>query len=78
MTIRCIRVKSSVDLSSVTITKIKYNSQDLDSRLFVPEKNNLLVDTYIQYLKDQKTIIFCDSVFYAEEIVDKGVGEGIL
>ncbi|WP_309244977.1 hypothetical protein [Clostridium tagluense] len=52
--IRCIRVKSNVDLSTVRITRIKYNSQDLESKLFVPVKNNLLVDTYIEYVKNKR------------------------
>ncbi|MBZ9686808.1 DEAD/DEAH box helicase family protein [Clostridium estertheticum] len=66
--IRCIRLKTNVDLSSVRIGGIKYNSQDLESKLFVPERNNLLVDTYIQYVKDKKTVVFCASVFHAEEV----------
>jgi len=66
--IRCIRVKTNVDLSSVRISGIKYNSQDLESKLFVPERNKLLVDTYMQYVKDKKTVVFCASVFHAEEV----------
>lgn len=66
--IRCIRVKTNVDLSSVRISGIKYNSQDLESKLFVPERNNLLVDTYNEYVKDKKTVVFCASVFHAEEV----------
>jgi superfamily II DNA or RNA helicase len=66
--IRCIRVKTNVDLSSVRINGIKYNSQDLESKLFVPERNNVIVNTYIDYVRDKKTVIFCASVKHAEEI----------
>lgn len=66
--IRCVRVKTNVDLSTVRINGIKYNSQDLESKLFVPERNKLIVDTYLKYVKDRKTVVFCASVAHAEEI----------
>jgi len=66
--IRCIRVKTNVDLSTVRINGIKYYSQDLESKLFVPERNKIIVDTYVQYVKDKKTVVFCASVKHAEEI----------
>lgn len=68
--IRCIRVKTNVDLSSVRINGIKYNSQDLESKLFIPERNKLIVDTYIKYVKDKKTLVFCASVKHAQEIAE--------
>ena len=66
--IRCIRIKTNVDLSSVRINGIKYNSQDLESKLFVPERNRLILDTWQQYVKNKKTVIFCASVAHATEI----------
>lgn len=66
--IRCIRIKTNVDLSAVRINGIKYYAQDLESKLFVPERNRLLVDTYLQYVKNKKTVVFCASVKHAEEI----------
>lgn len=66
--IRCVRVKTNVDLSEVRINGIKYNSQDLESKLFVPERNRVVLDTYIDYVKNRKTVIFCASVKHAEEI----------
>ncbi|MEL1135563.1 DEAD/DEAH box helicase family protein [Desulfitobacterium sp. THU1] len=66
--IRCIRIKTNIDFSNVRINGIKYHSQDLESKLFVPERNRLLVDTYLNYVKDKKTVVFCASVKHAEEI----------
>ncbi|KYH34341.1 UvrABC system protein B [Clostridium tepidiprofundi DSM 19306] len=66
--IRCIRVKTNVDLSSIRINGIKYNSKDLESKLFLPERNKLIVDTYLEYVKNKKTVVFCASVFHAEQI----------
>lgn len=66
--IRCIRVKTNVDLSTVRINGIKYYAQDLESKLFVPERNRILAETYFKYVKDKKTVVFCASVRHASEI----------
>lgn len=75
--IRCIRVKTNIDLIDVRINGIKYNSQDLESKLFIPERNQLIVDTYLKYVNGKKTVIFCASVDHAAEIAkllrDSGV-----
>ena len=61
----------------VRINGIKYNSQDLESKLFIPERNQLIVDTYLKYVNGKKTVIFCASVDHAAEIAkllrDSGV-----
>ncbi len=66
--IRCIRVKTNVDISDVRINGIKYNYQDLESKLFVPERNKVVLDTYINFVKNKKTVIFCASVKHADDI----------
>src|SRR5690606_11256119 len=66
--VRCIRIKTNVDLSTVRINGIKYYSQDLESKLYVPERNKIIVDTYLNYVKDKKTVVFCASVKHAEMI----------
>ena len=75
--IRCIGVKTNIDLTDVRINGIKYNSQDLESKLFIPERNQLIVDTYLKYVNGKKTVIFCASVDHAAEIAkllrDNGV-----
>lgn len=75
--IRCVRVKTNIDLTDVRINGIKYNSQDLESKLFIPERNQLIVDTYLRYVNGKKTVIFCASVDHAAEIAkllrDNGV-----
>ena len=75
--IRCIWVKTNIDLTDVRINGIKYNSQYLESKLFIPERNQLIVDTYLKYVNGKKTVIFCASVDHAAEIAkllrDSGV-----
>ena len=75
--IRCIRVKTNVDLSTVRINGINYYSQDLESKLFVPERNKLLAETYINYVKNKKTVVFCASVRHATEISELFKQQGI-
>lgn len=75
--IRCIRVKTNVDISDVRIRGIKYDSRDLESKLFVPERNNLLVDTYINYVNGKKTVVFCASVNNAEQVAQAFKERGI-
>ncbi|NLJ40829.1 MAG: DEAD/DEAH box helicase [Clostridiales bacterium] len=75
--IRCIRVKTNVDISGVRINGIKYNSRDLESKLFIPERNRVIVDTYLEFAKGKKTVIFCASVNHAKEIAGLLKGNGI-
>jgi superfamily II DNA or RNA helicase len=75
--IRCIRVKTNVDLSTVRINGIKYYSQDLESKLFVPERNRIIVETYLNCVKDKKTVVFCASVLHAREIAELFKQNGI-
>ena len=66
--IRCIRVKTDIDLTDVRINGIKYNALDLESKLFIPERNQLIVDTYLKYVKSRKTVIFCASIDHSARI----------
>ena len=68
--IRCIRVKTNVDLSDVRINGIKYNSKDLESKLFVANRDQLIIDTYLKFVQDKKTVVFCASVKHAKEIAN--------
>lgn len=68
--IRCIRVKTNVDISNVRFNGITYNSQDLESKIFIPERNNIIVNTYLNYVKNKKTVIFCASVNHANLIAN--------
>ncbi len=66
--VRCIRIKTNIDLTNVRFNGIKYNFLDLENKMYIPERNNLIVGTYINYVKDKKTVIFCVSVKHGEEI----------
>lgn len=75
--VRCIRIHTNIDLTKVKFNSVQYNIRDLENKIYVPERNNLIVNTWIDYVKDKPTVIFCASVKHAEEIaslfIDKGV-----
>jgi len=67
--VRCIRIKTNIDLTKVRYNSIQYNSRDLENKIFVPERNRLIIETWQKFVKDKRTVIFCVSVRHAEEIV---------
>lgn len=75
--VRCIRIKTNIDMRDVRISGFKYNTQDLESTIRVPERNQLLVDTWNEYVKDKPTVVFCASVDHAEEITQRFRESGV-
>lgn len=69
--VRCIRIRTNIDMRDVRISGFRYNSQDLESAIFVPQRNQLLVDTWTEYVQDKPTVVFCASVRHAEEITER-------
>ena len=47
---------------------MQYNIRDLESKIFVPERNQLIVDTWMEFVRDKRTVIFCASIRHAEQI----------
>ena len=75
--VRCIRIKTNIDLQDVRINGFKYNSLDLDSKIMVPGRNKLIVDTYLKYVKDRRTVVFCTSVRHANDMASLFQKEGV-
>lgn len=66
--VRCIRVKTNINMSDVRINGFKYNSLDLEQTIMIPDRNRLIVDTYMEYAQGKSTVIFCTSVNHAQTI----------
>ncbi|MBQ8963170.1 MAG: hypothetical protein IJ089_05165, partial [Clostridia bacterium] len=66
--VRCIRIHTNIDLTKVRYTSEQYNIRDLESKIFVPERNQLIVDTCLEFVSDTRTVIFCASIWHAEQI----------
>ena len=68
--VRCIRIHTNIDLTKVRFNSVQYNIRDLESKIYVPERNRLIVDTWMQYVKNKRTVVFCASVKHAEQIAE--------
>lgn len=77
VSVRCIRIHTNIDLTKVRFNSVRYNIRDLESKIFVPDRNNLIVDTFMEYVSDKRTVIFCASVMHAEEIAAKIRDRGV-
>lgn len=75
--VRCIRIKTNIDMRDVRINGFRYNTLDLESKIRVPERNQLIVDTWNEYVKGKPTVIFCASVKHAEELAERFRKTGI-
>ena len=74
---RCIRIHTNIDLTKVRFNSVQYNIRDLESKIYVPERNRLIVDTWMQYVRDKCTVVFCASVKHAQQIADLFREQGI-
>ncbi len=68
--IRCIRIHTNIDLTKVRFNSVQYNIRDLESKIYVPERNALIVDTWMQYAQGRRTVVFCASVKHAQDIAE--------
>ena len=75
--VRCIRIHTNIDLTKVRFNSVQYNIRDLESKIYVPERNKLIVDTWMQYVRDKRTVIFCASVKHAQQIAEMFCEQGI-
>jgi len=75
--VRCIRIHTNIDLTKVRFNSIQYNIRDLENKIYVPERNKLIVDTWMQYVQGKRTVVFCASVKHAEQIAIMFLDQGI-
>ncbi|NLP48126.1 MAG: DEAD/DEAH box helicase family protein [Clostridiales bacterium] len=75
--VRCIRIHTNIDLTKVKFNAVQYNIRELESKIYVPERNNLIVKTWLDYVKDKRTVVFCASVKHAQEIAELFIRAGV-
>ena len=75
--VRCIRIHTNIDMTKVRFNSVQYNIRDLDVKICVTERNRLIVDTWLSYVKDKRTVVFCASVKHAELIAEMFCGAGV-
>jgi superfamily II DNA or RNA helicase len=75
--IRCIRVKTNVDLSQVRFNHIQYHARDLEEKVMVQGRDELIVSTYLQHVKGKRTVVFAVNVSHAEQLAKCFLEAGI-
>jgi superfamily II DNA or RNA helicase len=75
--IRCVRVKTNVDLTRVRFNEVQYNRQDLETTITVPARNDLIVQTYLDHVRGRKGVTFCVNVRHGETLAELYRQQGV-
>ena len=75
--VRCIRIHTNIDMTKVRFNSVQYNIRDLDVKICVTERNQLIVDTWLEYVKNRRTVVFCASVKHAEQVAQLFKNAGV-
>ena len=75
--IRCVRVRTNVDLTRVRFNQVQYNRRDIEETVLVPSRDRLIVETYRDHVPDRKAVAFCVNVRHGEELAERFRSEGI-
>ncbi len=75
--VRCFRVNTNIDLKSIRFNGSLYRQKDLERKVRIPERDTLIVNTYIQNVRGRRAVVFCVSVDHAEEIARMFNHEGV-
>lgn len=75
--IRCVRVKTNVDLSKIRYNGVDYRSRDLGEILLIPDRDRLIVDTYLSHAKGKRAVCFCINVDHSESMAKAFKRKGV-
>jgi len=75
--IRCVRVRTNIDLSRVRFNQIQYNRRDIEESVLVPSRDQLIVETYREHVLGRKAVAFCVNVRHGEDLAERFRAEGI-
>ncbi|MEC4815539.1 MAG: DEAD/DEAH box helicase [Scytonema sp. PMC 1069.18] len=75
--IRCVRVKTNIDLTKIRFNGVDYRSSDLGQYLFVPSRDTLIAETYVNHALGKRAVCFCIDVGHAERMADEFNRRGI-
>ena len=75
--IRCVRVRTNVDLTRVRFNQVQYNRRDIEETVLVPSRDRLIVETYRDHVPGRKAVAFCVNVRHGEELAERFRSEGI-
>ena len=75
--IRCMRVKTNLDLTRVRFNEVQYNRHDLEQTIRVPARDALIVDTYLDHVPGRKGVTFCVNVDHAQAMAERFRVQGV-
>ncbi len=75
--IRCVRVRTNVDLSHVRFNQVQYNRRDIEETVLIPSRDQLIVETYRDHVPGRKAVAFCVNVRHGEELAERFQAAGI-
>jgi superfamily II DNA or RNA helicase len=75
--IRCVRVKTNVDLSKVRFNQIQYNRRDIEETILIPSRDRLIVNTYCDHVRGRKAVVSCVNVRHSEDLAESFRERGI-
>jgi superfamily II DNA or RNA helicase len=68
--VRCVRVRTNVDLSRVRFNQVQYNRKDIEETVVVPARDQLIVETYRSHVPGRKAVAFCVNVRHGESLAE--------
>jgi superfamily II DNA or RNA helicase len=75
--IRCVRVRTNIDLSRVRFNQVQYNRRDIEETVLVPSRDRLIVETYKDHVPGRTAVAFCVNVRHGHELAERFRAEGI-
>jgi superfamily II DNA or RNA helicase len=75
--IRCVRVKTNIDLSKVRCNQVQYNRRDIEETIAIPARDRLIVDTYREHVPGRKAVVFAVNVGHGDSLADEFRHAGI-
>jgi superfamily II DNA or RNA helicase len=75
--IEAYQIKTRVNLKGVKRTAGDFNLKDLSERVDIPERNEMIVQKYLQYSKGEQAIAFCVDIDHTVNLRDKFKEAGI-
>ena len=69
--IRCVRVKTNIDLSRVRFNQVQYNPRDIENSVMIPDRDDLVVRTYLDHVPERRAVVFCVNVRHGEQMAER-------
>ena len=75
--IRCVRVETNINLSRVRYNQVQYNRKDIEETILVPERDRLIVRTYLKHVPGRRAVAFAVNVRHGESLAEEFRRSGV-